>query len=420
MTSIYNFMIDLNFLRDNLPEVKKVIEGRGVNLDLDVILKGDQENRELIKLLEDKRSQLNKSSKTKPSQAQLNVLRELRQEIKDLEQQQASKAAELQHLIDQIPNMVMPNVPLGGAEMNKIISQVGQPRQDGLEHWQLPGMDKLLDAETGAKISGSRFVYLNGDLAKIYYALMRFAQDLALKHGYQPVIPPILAKHLAFYGSGFFPANEQESYRVNSDEATDLYLIGTSESVLVAKFAETILDLPEPIRLMATTTCFRREAGTYGKDIKGLFRLHQFDKVEMVTICQPEVSEKEQQKMLAVEEDLFKQLGLPYRVVLLAAGDAAPQSAKTYDCEGWFAGQKKYRELTSCSNCIDFQSRRLKIRFRMGGKQTAFTHTLNGTVCSMGRPLACIIEHYQTDKGFKVPKVLQSYCGLKEVITKVE
>lgn len=406
-------MLDLQFIRDNAEKVRENALKRGANADVDALLKVDEDYRQLKQQLDDLRKQLNAGSKTKPSPEEIAKLKDLSNQISQLDERsrqvEAARAAE----VDRLPNMVLPDVPLGGPELNKVVREVGDRRADGVEHWQIPGVEKWLDVDNAVRVSGSRFTYIVGDLAKVYYALMRYSQDVALKHGFTPHVPPVLVKREAMYGSGFFPANEAESYRVNADE-DDLYLIGTSESVLVSRFADQTVDVAKPLRLTATTTCFRREAGSYGKDTKGLFRLHQFDKVEMVTICKPEDAEAEHQLMLGVEEEVLKGLGLSYRVVMLAAGDAAIQSAKTYDCEAWFAGQQQYRELTSTSNCTDFQARRLKIRYKSeAGSGVAYT--LNGTVCSMGRPLACIMEQHQTEHGFNVPEVLRPYCGLSEV-----
>jgi seryl-tRNA synthetase len=406
-------MLDLQFIRDNAEAVQENATKRGAKADVETSLSLDNEHRSLLKSLEEKRGQSNAASKTKPDPAQLEELKKLREQIKDEERQVAAVASKLEMELNRLPNMSMPDVPMGGPELNKVIKQVGDRRADGVEHWQIPGIENWIDSESAVRTSGSRFAYIVGDLAKVYYALMRFSQDVALKHGFIPHVPPVMVKREAMYGSGFFPANEEDSYQVNADEES-LYLIGTSESVLVSRFADKVVDVSKPIRLTATTTCFRREAGTYGKDEKGLFRLHQFDKVEMVTLCKPEDSAAEHQLMLDIEEEVLSSLGLTYQVVMLAAGDSAIQSAKTYDCEAWFAGQQQYRELTSTSSCTDFQARRLKIRYK-SEQGIAFVHTLNGTACSMGRPLACIMEQYQTEHGFTVPDVLLPYCGLREV-----
>lgn len=416
-------MLDLAFIRENPQLVEANARGRGlVEPGVTELLKRDADRRQTVQELEQMRAELKRRSKAKPSPEEVGELRSLGERIRQAEDAERLAAAAVAELLDRLPNMVLEGVPLGGAELNRVTHQWGEPRRGGSEHWQVPGAESWIEAEAAARVSGSRFVYLQGDLVRVYYALMRFSQDLALRHGYQPVVPPVLVKREAMYGSGFFPANEAESYRVVDDPAengpTDdsglsLYLIGTSESVLVARYADQTLDLDQPLRLTATTTCFRREAGSYGKDVKGLFRLHQFDKVEMVTICQPEHSVAEHDRMLALEEEFLHSLGLPYQVVLLAGGDAANQSAKTYDCEAFFAGQGRYRELSSTSNCTDYQARRLGIRYRAkgGSKAAGYAHTLNGTVCSMGRPLGCIIEHYQTATGFTVPLALRPYCG---------
>jgi seryl-tRNA synthetase len=266
----------------------------------------------------------------------------------------------------------------------------------------------VLDTERGARTSGSRFVYLMGDLVFVQFALMRHAMDVVVEEGFAPMIPPVLVREEAMYGTGFLPTDAVNIYVTREDE---LYLVGTSEVPLAAFHMGEILDEGDlPIRYSGYSTCFRREAGSYGKDLGGMFRVHQFDKVEMFAFCMPETSWDEHERILAIEERIFANLEIPYRVVNVAAGDLGGSAAKKYDIEGWLPGQERYRELTSCSNTTDYQARRMQTRVRRGDGGLEVLHTLNGTATAMSRTLIAIMENHQrADGSVEIPAKLHPY-----------
>jgi seryl-tRNA synthetase len=267
--------------------------------------------------------------------------------------------------------------------------------------------------DRGAKVSGSRFGYLKGPAVLLEFAMVRLAFDQLVRHGHMPMVPPVLVREEALYGTGFFPGDREQVYSVPDD---GLYLVGTSEVSLAAYHGDEIFDLEElPKRYAGFSTCFRREAGTYGKDTQGLFRVHQFDKVEMFVFCQPEDSKAEHERLLAVEESLVEALELPYRVVNVAAGDLGSSAAKKYDIEAWFPSQQTYREITSCSNTTDYQARRLKVRTRTPGSNQ-IVHTLNGTAVAVGRVMLAILEnHQQADGSVRMPAALVPYLGFDHI-----
>jgi seryl-tRNA synthetase len=265
----------------------------------------------------------------------------------------------------------------------------------------------LVDMDRGAKVSGSRFGYLKGQAVLLEFALVRYAFDHLLAHGFTPMAPPVLVREQALFGTGFFPADREQVYSVPAD---DLYLVGTSEVPLAAYHADEIL-ASLPARYAGFSTCFRREAGSYGRDTQGLFRVHQFDKVEMFVFTRPEDSVEEHERLLSIEEAIVKGLELPYRVVNVAAGDLGASAAKKFDIEAWFPGEQSYREITSCSNTTDYQARRLKVRMRDAGGNTIL-HTLNGTACAIGRTILAILEnHQQPDGSVRIPDALRRYTG---------
>jgi seryl-tRNA synthetase len=271
----------------------------------------------------------------------------------------------------------------------------------------------LVDMDRGAKVSGSRFGYLKGPAVLLEFGMVRLAFDQLIRHGHMPMVPPVLVREEALYGTGFLPGDREQVYSVPDD---GLYLVGTSEVSLAAYHGDEIFDLEElPKRYAGFSTCFRREAGTYGKDTQGLFRVHQFDKVEMFVFCQPEDSKAEHERLLAVEESLVEALELPYRVVNVAAGDLGSSAAKKYDIEAWFPSQQTYREITSCSNTTDYQARRLKVRTRTPGSNQ-IVHTLNGTAVAVGRVMLAILEnHQQADGSVRMPAALVPYLGFDHI-----
>jgi seryl-tRNA synthetase len=293
-----------------------------------------------------------------------------------------------------------------------VLREVGEAGRSGRDHLELAG--PLIDMEAAARVSGSRFAYLKGDLVMLEMALVRWALEKVRGHGFEPVIPPVLVREQALYGTGFLPDTEQQLYRLADD---DLYLVGTSEVPLASLHAGEVLDEAAlPVRYAGFSPCFRREAGAAGKDTRGIFRVHQFDKVEMFAFVRPEDSPAEHERLLAIEEEILQELEVPYRVVNIAVGDLGASAAKKYDLEAWLPGQERYRELTSCSNTTDFQARRLDIRWRPEGGKPATLHTLNGTAVAVGRTIIALLETGQREDGsVALPAVLGEY-GAPETI----
>ncbi|MBI4896884.1 MAG: serine--tRNA ligase [Actinobacteria bacterium] len=301
----------------------------------------------------------------------------------------------------------VPNPPLSSAaDEDTEISRWGDPLPEGRDHVELAG--DLIDLETAAKVSGARFAYLKGDLVRLELAIVQFIFDKLSGQGFTPVIPPVLVRERALYGTGFLPDTEQQIYRLADD---DLYLTGTSEVALASLHDGEILEEADlPLRYAGFSPCFRREAGAAGRDTRGIFRVHQFEKVEMFVFCRPEDGEREHERILEIEESVMRDLGLPYRVVNIAVDDLGSSAAKKYDIEAWIPSQQQYRELTSCSNTTDFQARRLGIRVRGESGGPRIAHTLNGTATALGRTIIAILEnHQQTDGSVTVPEVLHKF-----------
>jgi seryl-tRNA synthetase len=326
----------------------------------------------------------------------------------------AAEADELGEKLDlallEVPNLVAADAADGFSEEdNAELKRVGSPAEHGMDHASLGETLGIIDTSRAAKVSGSRFGYLKGKGALLELSLVRWAMDNLVAAGFTPMIPPVLVREHALEGTGFFPEAREQVYEVPRDE---LFLVGTAEVPLAAYHGDEIFEEDElPLRYAGFSTCFRREAGTYGKDTAGIFRVHQFDKVEMFVFTAPEQSADEHDRLLAVEEDLVQQLEVPYRVVNIAAGDLGASAAKKFDIEAWFPGEGAYREITSCSNTTDFQARRLKIRVRSQGSNV-FAHTLNGTACAVGRTILALIEnHQQPDGTVSIPDALRPYTG---------
>jgi seryl-tRNA synthetase len=319
-----------------------------------------------------------------------------------------------------IPNIIQPDVPSGGEDEGTVLREVGEPRtaegsEPLVDHLDLGISLGLIDMERGARTSGSRFAYLLGDAVRVQYALVQFALDTLGSAGFVPVVPPVLVREEAMWGTGFFPTDRGQIYHLPEDNH-DLFLVGTSEVPLAALHMDEILDANQlPLRYAGVSSCFRREAGAAGKDTRGIFRVHQFDKVEMFSFVEPDTSREEHEFILAQEEKLIQGLELSYRVVNIAAGDLGASASQKFDIEVWLPGQQRYRELTSCSNCTDYQARRLKARVRRD-KGTEMVHTLNGTAVAVGRTLVAIMETHQHEDGtIRVPDVLRRY-GAPEVM----
>ena len=332
-------------------------------------------------------------------------MRELGQREAELDAQLAEVDEALQVALSRLPNLPSEDA----APTDTVLKTVGEPRSGAptLDHLELAG--PLIDMEAGARLSGARFAYLRGDLVLLELALVRWALERLLGQGFEPVIPPVLVREQALYGTGMLPDTEQQIYRVPDD---DLYLVGTSEVALASLHAGEILAAEDlPLRYAGFSSCFRREAGAAGKDTRGIFRVHQFDKVEMFVFTTPEESVAEHERLLAIEESLLGELGIPYRVVNIAVDDLGASAAKKYDCEAWLPSQGRYRELTSCSNTTDFQARRLQIRARgPQGSRPITAHTLNGTATAVGRTIIALLENgQQDDRSVLLPDCLVAY-----------
>jgi len=330
--------------------------------------------------------------------------------------------AEFDEIWVPLPNPPHNSVPVGATDVNNLeIKTWGTPPEfdfEMLDHVDIGERLGIIDIKRAAKVSGSRFVYLKGQAVMFEFALVQWVLARLAEVGFIPVVPPVLVREMALFGTGFFPGAREQAYAVGVDdgeklESDGLFLAATAEIPLAAMFADEILDGAElPMRFAGFSTCFRREAGTYGKDTRGMFRVHQFDKIEMFSYARPELSWEEHDFLLSVEESLVQALGIPYRVVNVCTGDLGDSAAKKYDIEAWFPGQGAYREITSCSNTTDYQARRLKIRFRDGGAPTGIVHTLNGTAFAVGRTLIAILENNQrADGSVAVPEPLQGLLG---------
>jgi seryl-tRNA synthetase len=396
-------VIDLKAARNDPDTMRAGVARKGAGETFDELLAADARWRELVPEVDELRGR--QKLKGKPTPEQVEELKQVKEELRQLEEELAQAEAARDELLQKVPNPPHESVPdEAGEEEGSVERLVGDPRQgEAREHLQLG----RYEMERGARLSGSRFGYIVGDAALLSLALYRWALDRAVAAGFTPVIPPVLVREEAMYGTGFFPAERFEIYEV-ADEG--LFLTGTSEVALAGLHMGEILDAGElPLRYTAFSTNFRREAGAAGRDTRGMFRVHQFNKVELFAYVLPETSWEEHERMLAIEEGLVQELGLPYRVLNIVAGELSAAAAKRYDIEAWFPSQGRYRELTSCSNTTDYQARRLGIRYRADGR-TEFVHTLNGTAVTDRWALA-VLENF----GGEVPDVLREYGAPERV-----
>jgi len=390
-------VLDLRFIRRDPDAVRAALARRGDVEDgaIDRLLAADERWRELTTQLETLQAEQNEATRGlrgAPTPEQRERMRALAERGRALSDAQAAVAAERDGLLRALPNTPMEDA----APEDTVLREVGEAGASGRDHLELAG--ERIDMERGARLSGSRFAYLRGDLVLLELALVRWAMEKLLGEGFEPVIPPVLVREQALYGTGMLPDTEQQIYRLPDD---DLYLVGTSEVALASLHAGEILDGETlPRRYAGFSPCFRREAGAAGKDTRGIFRVHQFDKVEMFSFVTPEASAEEHERILSIEESILQDLQIPYRVVNIAVNDLGASAAKKYDCEAWLPGQGRYRELTSCSNTTDYQARRLEIRYRpQDAKKPETLHTLNGTAVAVGRTLIALLENGQRDDG---------------------
>ena len=404
-------MLDLKAIRAEPDAARAALSRRGADEALDRVLELDARRRALLPELEELRAAKNAASKRIGElQREGGDASEAIAEVRTVGEREKQLDAELKAVQEELDALVatLPNLPdPEAAPEDTVIREVGEAGRSGRDHLELLG--RLVDLEAGARVAGSRFAYLKGPLVLLELALVRWVLERLGEKGFEPVVPPVLVREEALFGTGFLPDTEQQIYRVPDD---DLYLAGTSEVPLASLHAgEIVADLP--LRYAGFSPCFRREAGAAGKDTHGIFRVHQFDKVEMFAFVTPEESGDEHERLLAIEEELMQALGLPYRVVNIGVDDLGNSAAKKYDIEVWLPGQERYRELTSCSNTTDYQARRLDVRFRPAeGKGTAHVHTLNGTAVAVGRTIIALVENGQQEDGSVVlPDVLGEFGG---------
>jgi len=416
-------MLDPKIIREDPERIRKMLKNRAVDFDFDGLIQFDKQRRELIIKTDEFRKKRNdisleigKKKKAGDDAAPLlEMMKKVSQELENLETMQNKVELDYSKLALTIPNLIHESVPIGQDETtNKEIrkwGQVSQPDFKIKDHVDFSTSLDLVDLERAAKVAGARFYFLKNDLVRLNHALIQYALDFLSEKNYTLVQPPYMINRNSMEGAIIAEDFENVIYKV---EGEDLYLIGTSEHAVAAMHSDEILDGTKlPIRYAGVSPCFRKEAGAHGKDQKGIFRVHQFEKIEQFVFSRPEDSWKEHEKMLETAEEFYQKLGIPYKVMLLSSGDMGKISAKTYDIEAWMGGQNAYREIVSCSNCLEYQARRLKIRFRdKTNEQTQFLHTLNSTLVATSRTLVAIIENFQTKDGhITVPQVLQKYLG---------
>jgi len=420
-------MLDPRFIREHSKDVRENMKKRGMDVSLvDGWLQLDekirtlkQENDELKherNVISQKINEFKKTGKEKEAKEAIRQAREIPEQIKRADDEILDIEKRLRDISMNLPNMLDKSVPIGDTTKNKVIKVFGKPKKLSFEakgHEELLISLNQLDIEKAAKVSGARFYYLKNEIARLNYAIICFALDFLKKKGFTLIQPPYMLKKEALEGALPFAAFEEMIYKIENE---DLYLIGTAEHALNAYYINNLFNINElPVRFAGFSSCFRKEAGSHGKDTKGIFRTHQFDKIEQFVFCRPEQSWKEFDLVLKNSEEILKQLEIPFRFVILSSQDTGRVPTKTIDFEGWFPTQKAYRELGSCSNCLDYQARRSNIKYEEKNERK-FVHTLNNTAIATERMIACIVEnHQQKDGSIKIPKALQKYCGFKEI-----
>ena len=426
-------MHDIQLIRDNPSGFLEQMKTRGLTLDIDIILDLDKSKRAQMSLLQESQNerrvlsdQIGKlKSKGDNKQAEENIekVHQLKEKISKLEDEIQNVDKKLSSFLMSIPNLPHVDVPVGKDESSNIEIIEKRYRQDLLtdraEHFEIDRIENLMDFQTAAKVSGARFVYLKGMLANLERALGQFMLDTHVKeNGYTEISPPIIVNNNSMIGTAQLPKFEDDQFQVithgydNNDDENKKWLIPTAEVPLTNIVRESILEKKDlPLRFVALTQCFRAEAGAAGRDTRGMIRQHQFQKVELVSITEPDKSNDEHERMLACAELILKKLDIPFRVMILSTGDMGFSAKKTYDIEVWMPGQNTYREISSISNCGDFQARRMMARYRLDQKNIRYLHTLNGSGVAVGRALIAILENYQVDGGVEVPSVLRKYMN---------
>ncbi len=418
-------MLDIKFIRENVELVKQNCVNRHVKIDIDELLSVDEERRTVLKQIEDLRATRNQGSKGKPTPEEIEKMKLVGEEIKKLEETQTTIDAKYRELLMQVPNLTHAETPIGGEDQFKVTFQK-EPNKFNFEpkdHEALMLDLDMIDFERGAKVAGAKFYFAKNDLVRLNQALINYGMDVVETHGYTLMETPDMAKVEILEGIGFNPRGTET--QIYSVENTDLCLIGTAEITVGGYHQNEMLDLSKgPIKYVALSHCYRTEAGAYGRTSKGLYRVHQFAKLEMFIYCRPEESEALHQEILAIEQEIADGLGFPYRVIDIASGDLGGPAYRKYDIEAWMTmkgeggKQGDYGEITSTSNCTDYQARRLNIRYKNAAGETEFVHTLNGTAVVLSRFPIAILENFQNaDGSITLPEVLQKYMG-KDVITK--
>ena len=420
-------MLDFKLIRSEPERVKAALARRGAAESFDELLALDERRRELLPEIEAARGRRKQASERigvakksgEDASEAIAEVRELKAGLEVMEGELSEVEGKRDLIAAALPNLPDPASPDGFTEEDAVtLREVGSPPEFDFEvrdHLELAAAGGMIEMEAAAKASGARFAYLKGDLVMLEFALVRWAMSLLREHGHEPVVPPVLVREEALFGTGMLPGDRDQIYELPKDE---LYLAGTSEVPLASLHAGSILEAGElPIRYAGFSTCFRREAGAAGRDTRGIFRVHQFDKVEMFSFVEPDRAGEEHERILAIEEEILSGLGLPYRVVDVAVGDLGGPAARKFDCEAWIPSQGRYRELTSCSNTTDFQARRLDCRFRPQAEASPeFVNTLNGTAVAVGRTLIALLENHQREDGsVEVPEVLRDH-GAPETI----
>ena len=413
-------MLDIRYIRENADRVQESAKNKGYNdVSIARLLDTDEQRRQLQQQVDELRMQRNEIAGQmkggKPAPELIEQGRALKEELAKLENDLRDVEADFQAQMDAVPNVTLEDVPLGGEEDSVEVKAWGNKRQSAEDHLEFATQRGWLDFERGAKVAGTKFYYIKGDLMLLENAIYQYALNLLISKGFTPMTVPHMVSGRVARGSGFAPKSHKESNEYFID-GEDTMLIGTAEAPLTGFHADEIIDEKKlPLLYAGYSPCYRKEAGAAGKFSRGLFRVHQFNKLEMYIFCTPEQSVQMHEKILSIEEEIWQNLGVPYHVVNIAAGDLGAPAAKKYDIEYWSPVDNQYRELTSCSNCTDFQARNLNIRVRRSDGSLQVLHTLNGTAVSLARSLVAIIDNYQTDDGkLRVPEVLRPYLGNRE------
>lgn len=418
-------MLDIQFIRDNPELVQEKSKQKGYDVDINMLLSYDNERRELMGQVESLRQRRNENAANpptggaggKPDQAAIDAGKQLKIELAERETYLADIDQKYQSALQTIPNVTFDDVPVGDESASIEVTKFGEQKTGSVDHLEFALARDWVDFERGAKVAGAKFFFLKGDLALLENALVQYALDFVTKKGFTYMTVPHMVNSRTATGAGFAPRSSEQSdeYFI---EGEDLSLIATAEMPLTGYHADEIIDEKDlPLLYAGYSPCYRKEAGTYGKHTRGLFRVHQFNKLEMYAFTTPEASKDMHEQIRAIEEELWQSLGIPYHIINIASGDLGAPAAKKYDLEYWSTVDGSYRELTSCSNCTDFQTRNLNIRVRRSDGKVEVLHSLNGTAVATARSIVAIIEHYQSEDGkLKVPEKLQPYMGGRDIL----